>query len=92
MKVKDFAFLGCFIVIVSLVKCDENLDRSRSVINENSCGLADTNIETNYIHNGQCPFIAAIFHIIDEQVHFICGGTIVSNYVVITGITNDIEC
>lgn len=86
MKLKHFAFIECFIFYLRLSKADENIYWT----NDESCGVTEPNSETNFIHQGQWPFLAAIFHIVDSRVYFVCGGTIISNYVVLTGKTRSL--
>lgn len=53
--------------------------------NQESCGIAKNDAESNNIYQGQWPFIAAIYHSVNGQLNFICGGTIISKVFVVSG-------
>lgn len=49
------------------------------------CGATDLSIYRNTIHHGQWPFVALIYYVNHDRIRFICGGTIISKFAVITG-------
>lgn len=69
-------------VAFSIVTEDVN-----GVINTNyeSCGATDLSIYQNKVHQGQWPFVASIYHVKNYKINFLCGGTIISKFAVITG-------
>lgn len=50
------------------------------------CGIAkqDATVPGN-LYQGQWPFTAAIYHLLNDQLTFLCGGTIISKIFIITG-------
>jgi hypothetical protein len=62
-------------------------DPGERYVNDNSCGITGPNSETTTTHTsyGEWPFVAALYQLIDDRIFYICGGTIISNFCVITG-------
>lgn len=61
-----------------------NVTRSKRWSNDNACCVPEVGGNLNNVAHGQWPFIAAVYHIVSDRAYFICGGTIISNYFVLT--------
>jgi hypothetical protein len=70
-----------------IVICNLSLaQRERQNKQQESCGIAREDAENpNIFYQGQWPFTAAIYHSINGELNFICGGTILSKVFVVSG-------
>lgn len=71
-----------FSVLMSVALAIVTID---AVVNNSGCGRTDLSIYSNSIHHGQWPFVASIYHVFNDKIQFICGGTIVSKFAIMTG-------
>jgi hypothetical protein len=73
-----------FCVAISIVTNDAVINVKRWG-NQEECGATDLSIYKNSIHHGQWPFVASIYYVNNDRIRFICGGTIISKFAVMTG-------
>ena len=79
-------FAKIFVVLLcSMVTVAYDAKKSKYKACEGECGATDLSIYRNTIHHGQWPFVALIYFVNDDRIRFICGGTIISKFSVITG-------
>lgn len=76
----NFVFLVLFLNPSLIVGYNRNNNNNRV-----ECGIAKQDAESDKLYQGQWPFTAAIYHLLNNQVTFLCGGTIVSRIFIITG-------
>jgi hypothetical protein len=74
----------CSLIIVISAEAKE-LKRPKQWVNEKECGTTDNSVYQNSVHHGQWPFLASIYYIKNNRISFVCGGTIISKFAVITG-------
>jgi hypothetical protein len=81
-----FAKVVCVLsVAFSIVTVDAVVNSKRWGNNDGECGALGSRNSRNYNSHWQSPFVASIFYLINDRIYFICGGTIISKFAIITG-------
>lgn len=77
-----------FIVLCLTAISFSSAQKQNNEYNNNrvECGIAKQDAESAHqLYQGQWPFTAAVYHLLNDQLTFLCGGTIVSRAFIITG-------